>query len=1556
MTIYGRTEEDKPRLMPSSRSQQHLWLLAQRRLSSSAYNEPVTLYLDGELDVAALSRSLNEIIRRHEAWRTTFSVQHDELVQLIWPSREIQLPFIDLCYLPSVLREAEARRLATDEAQQPFDLGRGPLLRTTLIRLDDSVYRLFLTFHQVILDGVSLYRVFLSELVTLYDAFASGQASPFTTLPIQYSTFADWQRRSTQEDGNEGQSISQFQQPTSLPLKIQWSSIKPITGEQTQACEMHCLTLTRELTESLKLFSRREGVTLFMTLLSAFYVLLLHSTEQTDLLIGTPVDVRRRAEFQALLGYCLNTVGVHVDLAGNPGFHQVLQRVREALLNASSTFDVFYDDEMQQHDHGQRFQEADLRFQVMIVYEPAQPVNKLGWSLNQFDIEPGAARCDLHLTLEENKAGISCRFLYRTDIFDQATIKRMAEHFQDVLTTLVHAPDQPINAVPLLNQAESKELLSRWNYTATPFPEYACVQELFEEQVERTPEAVALVYNREVLTYRELNVRANQLAHFLRRFGVGPEVLVGIAVERSVEMVVGLLGILKAGGAYVPLDPTYPEERLAFMLEDAQVPVLLTQQRLLSSLPQHRAKVFCLDSDWQAIAKESSKEIDVAQVACADNLVYMIYTSGSTGRPKGVMNIHRAVVNRLYWMQQTYRLTAKDRVLQKTPFSFDVSVWEFFWPLMAGASLVVAEPGGHQDRKYLTRLIAEQHITTLHFVPSMLHLFLQESAIARCRDVRRVICSGESLPVSVVASFFDRLSARLFNLYGPTEAAIDVTAWECEKASASPVVPIGYPIANIQIHLLDAHLQPIAVGTTGELYIGGVGLARGYHRRADLTAELFLPNPFSAIPGSRLYKTGDVARYLADGCLEYLGRIDHQVKLRGHRIELGEIETILTSHPQVAQAVVIASENSVGDKSLIAYVVAREGLTPQSKELRLYLQEKLPDFMVPAIFVSLETLPLTPSGKIDRKSLPKPEQGQRSAGNKRVPGTRVEQALAQIWQELLAIEQIGIDDNFFELGGDSLLANQLVTRLLQTFQVELSLRNVFEAPDIIRLARLVEQGQTVDQDSAIEVLNRTTHSSFALSLAQQRLWFLDQFQSGAPVYNILIAYRLKGELNLSAITQSLKEVTRRHEILRAVFKVVDEQPVQTILPVQKLEIPLVNLETFPPDSREREVQLLAEREAKHVFDLAQGPLLKPLLIRLQTNEYVLFLTVHHIVIDGWSKPILYNELSTLYGAYVRQEPSPLAELPVQYVDFAHWQQMWLQDEVLDAEVAYWKQQLAGAPTLLRLPTDRPRPAVETFRGTCEPITIQLHLVEALKYLSQRNNATLFMTLLAAFQLLLAHISYQNDIVVGTDVANRTRIETEKLIGFFVNQLVLRTDVSGDQTFDTLLHKVREVVLEGYEHQIIPFDLLVQKLNPERFPDRAPLFQVKLVLQNIQIPQRSSLFTLDPLSLWVDNGTSQLDLLLALNETEAGLQGMWQYNTDLFYAQTIAKISHHFVLLLEAVTTRSSSTLEELHTVLTEADTQWKQAQQRHLALTRHQHFRSTHPKPVTVLTEKETQP
>ncbi|RKG67657.1 amino acid adenylation domain-containing protein [Corallococcus sp. CA054B] len=1050
---------------PLSFAQERMWFLDKWSPGSAAFHMPTAVRLTGTVDTDALRRALALLVERHDTLRTTFQEREGGGVQVIASTGEVPLEVMDLQGLPVTEREAEAQRRVVTLAQQPFSLEQGPLLRAVLMLLGNGEQVLLVDQHHIVSDGWSM-GVLVHELAVLYRACLEGQPSPLKPLPLQYADWAAWQKEWLQGAELERQ-LTYWKNRLNPNALLELPQDKPRPALMSSKGERQVMHLSPALTQALKALGQREGRTLFVTLLSAFNVLLSRYTGQDDIVVGTPIAGRPRAEVEGLIGLFVNMLALRSDLSGRPTFKELLNRVHESTLDAYAHQDIPFERLVDALKPERHLSHSPI-FQVMFVLQnaPMPALEAPGVVMEAKPVDTGTTKYDLSLLLVDLPQGLRVIAEYSTDLFERSTAERLLGHYLTLLEGIVARPDVPISRLPLLPDAERQRVLKDWNDTSVTHPKDATLTSLIEAQVARTPDAVALEFEGSRLTYRELDARANQLAHALRKHGVGPEVRVGLCVERSLEMVVGLLGTLKAGGAYVPLDPGYPQERLGWMLEDARPPVLLVQERLLARLPASDAKVVKLDTGWEEIAREPTTA--PAPTATPDSLAYIIFTSGSTGRPKGAMNAHGPVVNRLLWMQSAYRLTPRDVVLQKTPFSFDVSVWEFFWPLMTGAKLVVAKPGGHQDPGYLKSLIASASVTTLHFVPSMLQAFLDEPGVAECTSLQRVVCSGEALPLELKELCLRTLpGAGLHNLYGPTEAAVDVTFHACKANDGRRSVPIGRPVDNTRICILDAELQPVPQGAAGELYIGGVQVGRGYLARPSLTAERFIPDPYATVPGARMYRTGDVARWLPDGEIEYLGRADFQVKIRGLRIELGEIESSLEKHPTVRQAVVLAREDRPGQKRLVAYVTGKDA-KPEGAALRTYLLERLPEYMVPSNIVVLERMPLSPNGKADRKALPAPEAGGADPSRPFVaPGTAIEQQIAQAWKDLLHVERVGLDDPFFELGGNSLLALQLHRRLTAELGVTLALTDLFQYPTVRALAaRLSRREDTPSEDAA----------------------------------------------------------------------------------------------------------------------------------------------------------------------------------------------------------------------------------------------------------------------------------------------------------------------------------------------------------------------------------------------------------------------------------------------------------------------------------------------------------
>jgi amino acid adenylation domain-containing protein len=1909
---------------PLSFAQERLWFIEQLQPGNVFYNITNAVRLQGKLNIAALEQSINEILRRHEVLRTTLTAVEGKPVQVIASSLSLKLSIIDLCGLPSATQDQELQKIIIEESLIPFDLLRGPLLRVKLLQLNQTEYVMVFTMHHIVSDIWSI-GVLVDELAVLYPAFYHGKVSSLPELPIQYADFAFWQRNWLQGKVWDEQLTYWKQQLANLPM-LHLPTDRPRPAISSLQGATQSFVLSKDLAEALNFLSRSEGVTLFMTLLAAFKVLLHRYTGQDDICIGSPIANRNRAETEKLIGFFVNSLVLRTHLSDNLTFRELLVRVRDVTLGAYDHQDFPFEKLVEELQPERHLLSYNPLFQVMFQLQntPMEVLDLPDLTLSMVEYENQTAVFDLHLTLSEIDGEISASLEYSTELFDAATIARMIDNFKTLLAGIVANPQAKLSQLPLLTESEQHQLLVEWNDTQVEYPLEKCLHQWFEAQVEQTPDAVAVVFENQRLTYSELNAKANQLAFYLRSLGVKTDSLVGICVERCLEMLIGILGILKAGGAYVPLDPTYPQERLAFMLEDSQTSILLSQQHLTEKLPPHQAQVICLDSDWHKIATQSSENLTCN--VNSYNLAYVIYTSGSTGKPKGVLVNHANVVRLFTATEQWFHFNHQDVWTLFHSYAFDFSVWEIWGALIYGGRLVIVPYWISRSPDAFYDLLSQEQVTVLNQTPSafrqLMYAEAQANENAKPLSLRLVIFGGEALEIQSLKPWFDRHGdqvPQLVNMYGITETTVHVTYRPLTKADLEHTKSlVGRHIPDLQVYLLDQNRQLVPIGVPGEIYVGGAGVARGYLNRPQLTEERFINHCF-ANTSTRVYKTGDLGRYLPNGDIEYLGRIDHQVKIRGFRIELGEIEASLKQHESVEDALVISTDNRLvcyviptsfsNDQELLAQQVSewrslydetysqtnstqeaslnltgwnssytnlpipqdqmrywvestverilacqpqrvleigcgtgllllrvaphcsqywatdfsatalnyvqkvldtqqnplpqvrlfqrladnfeeiqsasfdtviinsviqyfpsinyllrvlegasqvvesggkifvgdvrnltllsafhtsialynapdslsieelqqqvqkrlnqeeelvidpafflalplhlpqityvqiqpkrgydrnelslfrydvilyvgnqveiptdvtwldwqQQGLTltalvqllestqpqilglrrvpdarliaevktlellkqesaPQTvgelrslqpeilkeavepediwalgdklsykieitwtnggidgcydvllqrqtpatekivafdrkkqylkpwhnyannplqgkiarqlvPELRQYLQSKLPEYMLPSAFVLVDAWPLTANGKIDRRSLPSPDQTRLELeADYVVASNPIEEKLVSIWSEVLAVQQIGVHDNFFNLGGHSLLATQVISRVRDAFNVELPLSCLFTSPTVAGLAESIQtklQSANIIEYPAIQPVSR--NGDLPLSFAQQRLWFLSQLVPDSSLYNVSAPVRITGLLDIAALKNSFNEVVQRHEILRTSFVAVEGKPIQVIVPNINLSLPIVDLQTLDSSEQATQVQNLATEEELKPFNLTSGSLLRVKLLRLHQTEHILLLTMHHIISDGWSMGILVQELATLYEAFCTGKPNPLAPLPIQYADFAVWQRQCLQGKVLESQLAYWKQQLLGGnlPTL-KLPIQRSQPIVPSYKGASYSFELSGDLSQQILEFSRQENATLFMTLLAGLQTLLYRYTNLDDIVVGTDIANRTQSKTELLIGFFINLLVLRTDMRGNPSFRELLQRVREVTLQAYAHQDLPFDKLVEELKTERDLQQTPLFQVLFVLQNT--PAREIELTDFKLHhLEIEDGQSKFDLALFAVETEQKISFNWRYKTDLFDETAIARLSSHLQTLLTSIVAQPDTKISSL---------------------------------------------
>ncbi|MCP3059792.1 amino acid adenylation domain-containing protein, partial [Myxococcus sp. K38C18041901] len=1471
-----------------SSAQRRLWFLDRLEPGQAQYNVPVFVRLQGLLDERALRAALNQLLRRHESLRTCFTVQKEEPLQLIAEELSLDLQVVDLGGLSEVEREQRIRDLATEESRKPFDLSQAPLVRATLLRVSSEDHVLLLAMHHIVSDGWSM-SVFFFELGALYSAIRLDTEPTLAPLKLQYADFALWHNEWLRSDAFREQLEYWKKQLAGAPPLLTLPTDRPrlpVKRHQGQAARF---SIPLDEVAALKKLGREERTTLFMTVLGLFNILMSRYAGQTDVCVGTPIANRNRPELEGLIGFFVNTLVLRTDLSGAPTFRQLVQRVREVSLGAYGNQDLPFEHVVEAL-HPERSLGQNPLFQVMFsLQESATASASLdGLTLTTLPVETGTSKFDLLMALEETPTGLTGDLEYDTDLFDAATIERMLGHFRTLLSAAAAQPDTCITSLPMLTEAERQQLVVDWNHTSTDFPRQHCIHELFSAQAYASPDAIAVRFGDESLTYAQLEVQANQLAWHLQSLGVVADTLVGLYLERSPSLIVAMLACLKAGGAYLPLDTAYPAERLSLMLRDSGAPILLTSRTLAGAIQAPEGvRVLSLEELAPTLGKLPTHA--PSTLTTPSNLAYAIYTSGSTGQPKGIVVPHLGVV-RLVRDSDYIQLSPQDRVAQVSNASFDAATFEIWGALLNGALLVGVPRDVSLSPPLFVQHLRGEKVSTL-FLTTALFNQLAHHAPDAFSSLSTVLFGGELVDPDVVrAVLLHGPPSRLLHVYGPTENTTFST-WHLISSPPAPghTVPIGKPLANSTAFVLDGALQPVPVGVPGELYVGGDGLARGYLHQPGLTAERFVAHPFKS--QARLYKTGDLVRLLPDGSIEFLGRSDFQVKIRGFRIELGEIEAALLRHPSPNDCVVLAREDSPGNRRLVAYFSSSS--PPSSAELRDFLKRSLPEYMLPSVFVCLPSLPLSPNGKVDRKALPSPDGVADSSDSYVAPRSPLEELLANLWAQLLSLPRVGVDDNFFDLGGHSLLATQLVSRVRETLRLELPLRELFANPTVSSLARVLSASLSGAQSP---IVPSPRDARLPLSFAQQRLWLIDQLQPGSAAYNVPLAIHLSGELSLPALQLALDALMERHESLRTSFALHDGQPFQLIAPSLALPLTCVDLQQVPVDEREERLTQLSEEAARQPFDLSQGPLIRVALLRADERKHILLLTMHHIVSDGWSMDVLFRELNALYTAFTRDASSPLSALPIQYADFAVWQRQWLQGERLDAQLAYWKEQLAGAPPVLPLPTDFPRPAIQTFRGAVAKRTMPLSLLESLKRLSRKEGTTLFMTLLAGFQVLLRRYSGQTDISVGTPIANRNRAELEGLIGFFVNSLVMRTDVSGAPSFRELLRRVREVALGAYAHQDVPFEQVVEALQPERDPSYSPLFQVMFALQS-GVEQSPPASALAMESRELRTHTSKFDLIVATVESPEGLDCAVEYNTDLFSPDTIHRMLGHFQALL-----------------------------------------------------------
>jgi amino acid adenylation domain-containing protein len=1393
-----------------------------------------------------------------------------------------------------------------------------------LLKMRENDHIALLTMHHIISDEWSL-ELFVGELVSLYTACINGEGAQLRELEAQYADFAVWQREWLQGEALErqleywrarlGRDLTAIQLPVDRTLSL----ARSYRGAKER------VKIEEEVARKIYKISREQNATLFMVLLAAWQAMLWKYSGQEDVVVGTPIANRNRVEIEEIIGFFVNTLVIRTNLGGDPSFEELIKRVKEICLGAYAHQDLPFE-KMVEELEPERDLGRNPLFQVMFAVQnrSAADLQMPGLSFSEVEVESAVAKFDLSLTMVEQGSGMSGVLEYGTDLFDQPTMGRMARHLVGLLEKIVDHSRERLSAISMLTEAERRQIAEWGRGERTSRIEGARIYELIERQAAARPDGVGVVSEDSHLSYEELNERSNQVAHYLLRQGVRPEARVGVMLERTPEMIIALVGILKAGGAYVPLDPAYPPNRLRYIIDDSQAEHVITQRSLEELLPEHVAKVVRIDAELE-IWKQSRANPEVAM--SPENLAYLIYTSGSTGKPKGVMIQHGTLVNFAQVAATEYGIISDDRILQFATISFDTSVEEIFPCLINGATLVLRHDSMLGAVATFIRNCRDLNLTILNLPTAYWHEVMAQmpDEVGKLAGTLRLVIIGSEKALPEKLGIWQKqigACIKLINAYGPTEATVTSTRWELPKLTDRVAllreVPIGKPIPNVQVHLLDQYLQATPINIPGQLSVAGAGLARGYLNSPDLTAQFFIPHPSSDQPGARLYRTGDLARYSVDGEIEFIGRIDHQVKIRGYRIEPGEIETALAEYPGAQEAIVLACEGANDNKRLVAFITNKPGHEVGGAELRHFLKQRLPDYLIPSKFVVLEKLPLTPNGKIDRGALAALENREPQPGEEFVaPRDGIEQLLTQTWEGLLEVRNIGARANFFELGGHSLLATQVASRIREAFGIEIPLQSLFERPTVEGLAEEIRKRLRGAQGLEEPPITRASRDGeLPLSFAQQRVWFMDQLVPGSALYNLPNAVRLKGYLRITALEQGLGEIRRRHEVLRTNFPSLGGEPIQVIMPAAFTPAQLIDLSGLNPQTRDHTARRLVHHEAQKAFDLGQDQLLRTRLICLQEQEYILLVTMHHIVSDGWSTEVMVNEFSTLYRAYQNGDRSPLAELAIQYADFSVWQRKRMEDKAFDGQLDYWVRELAGAPAL-DLPTELPRPATTSYVGAREIFALSGELTERLKEASRRQGVTLFMSLLASFQLLLARYAGQDRVAVGFPIAGRNRKETESLIGFFINTLVIVTDVSGNPTVRDLLHRVREKALGAYAHQEAPFERLVEELQPERSLNQHPLFQVMLVYQNY--PMRMLEFPgLTSIPEPVCTDTANFDLTLTFLEEEGQLCGSLEYSSDLYERVNIQRLLGNFQQTLDGIAGNQESRVMDIP-IMTEAE-------------------------------------
>lgn len=1445
--------------------------------------------LEGTLCKNRLEESLQILIEENTILRTNF-INVEGVEYPLQTIRESQQPFVkyyDLRGISGQKQIENKNKLYSEVENYEFDLKNGNLVSFHIILLEDTRFEVVINANILITDYS--IRTIALELFNIYENLESRSKQVDLENRIQYYEVGDWLNDILGSPDSEfgknywGNYLSKETPCVELPFKM---------VEKSNALKAKTASVIEEIElGKISNFATDINLDLYSTLLSSWNVILHRYTLHEKLMINTYINGRRvNEEFNTLIGPLNKYVPLLSEIEPNSTFIDIAKKIHHKVNENEEWYEFF-----ETSQHNEILNKTEFGFTYI---EEMSNYNNSYFSVKSHKLNSNVDSSNLNLFCYQNNDVLTIELKYNASLYNEEDIRNFTNSFINLISNLPEECNKKIQSINLLN-LDNEDLMTQDDLYNSEDYNNRNLYQLFVEQVKQTPEATAIKHRFETLSYKELNTKVNQLSSYLVSKGVQPGQFIGIHLEKSTEFFISILSILKTGAAYVPIDPVYPEARINYIIEDSNLNLLITDTKLVKdvSLKIEVNKRVLIDK--VQLNEFENSDMDRADFIFNINTpAYVIYTSGSTGKPKGVVVSHRAVCNHMLWMLKEFPLDLNDKILQRTSLSFDASVWEVFAPLLSGATLVIADNSLSADSDYLIETIKNENISTIQTVPTLLKILLDNVKFEECKSLKRVFCGGETLTKEVYKDFLMKSKADIINLYGPTETCIDATFW-CDKSKNTEKKPyIGKPITNTNTYILDQSLNIVPPYVPGELYISGEGLANGYLNQPKLTAEKFIPNPFSNKSGERLYKTGDVGRYLPDGNIEFMGRIDNQVKVRGYRIELEEIEYNLNTHLNIRGCTVVIHEAEDQVQQLVAYVVGNDNLEPA--EIHQFLENKLPEYMIPDLIVFLDELPTHSNGKIDKNSLPDPLSLLKTNNEYEKPSNNTEELIFNVWAKVLRNDSIGVNDDFFELGGHSLIATQVITRLNEIFNIDIPLRGIFENTSIRELANYIDKllsSSSKKAEPEFKILDRD--SELPLSFAQQRLWFLNELEPNNPLYNMVAGFRMKGNLNIEILKKSLQEIVNRHETLRTTFYSINDIPKQKVHSYLNLEMPVVTLEEYSEESREEVVLEIAKIEANTPFNLSEGPLIRSKLISINKNDHLLIVNIHHIINDGWSRGIFIKELSNLYNFYTGEITSSLEDLTYQYADFAAWQRKLMTGANLTNHLNYWKNYLKGDLPVLQLPTDYNRSGKQNFVGKVKLFNISDELTTKLKEFSKEENSTLFMTLFSTFNLLLYHFTGEEDILVGSPIANRNNNYTENLIGFFVNTLVLRTNLSENPTFRGLLKKVRENLLSAYTYQDLPFEKLVEELCPERDTSHSPLFKVMFALHNTPASDiEMSGLSVTPITIY--NETAKFDITLELLEDSNGIIGELEYNTSLFKEETIICLWNTYISLLNNI--------------------------------------------------------